>query len=350
MKTCMCIIAFGCCCLLAIAQTKYEVTANTFLNIRSYASASAPVLGTIDKGGEVEVYEITNGWAKIRYDEGYAYVSAQYLKKVESEEVSSFSNKSIFNFSSWKLGDGGAEWMVLVIASLSLVLFFIRLNRGEDDPLEGNLHVTNWIVFLTLSIVELIYLALMGNDAVWFCMPDTVGWVWTVIDFLLFGFIVFNQFICFFNTLRDVMYNSGGGFGINWGLYSWIGGVIATVVCAIFFPPVLFFVGLAFLTCQIIQIVLIFKGVVPYGGWGQAFLCFAIYTLGSLATVLMLAHFILLLIIVLVTLFALYIVSKFSSQSSQRRCRTCNHYSFGHCSRNNRYINNADTTYCDGYE
>ena len=61
MKTCMCIIAFWCCCLLAIAQTKYEVTANTFLNIRSYASASAPVLGTIDKGGEVEVYEITNG-------------------------------------------------------------------------------------------------------------------------------------------------------------------------------------------------------------------------------------------------------------------------------------------------
>ena len=40
--------------------------------------------------------------------------------------------------------------------------------------------------------------------------------------------------------LRDVMYNSGGGFGINWGLYSWVGGVIATVVCAIFFPPVLF--------------------------------------------------------------------------------------------------------------
>lgn len=52
MKTCMCIIAFWCCCLLAIAQTKYEVTANTFLNIRSYASASAPVLGTIDKGGK----------------------------------------------------------------------------------------------------------------------------------------------------------------------------------------------------------------------------------------------------------------------------------------------------------
>lgn len=216
MKTCMCIIAFWCCCLLAIAQTKYEVTANTFLNIRSYASASAPVLGTIDKGGEVEVYEITNGWAKIRYDEGYAYVSAQYLKKVESEEVSSFSDKSIFNFSSWKFRGGGVEWMIFVIAGLSLVLFFIRLNRGEENPLEGNLHTANWILFLTVSVVELVYLALMGNDAVWFCMPDTVGWVWTVIDFLLFGFIVFNQFICFFNTLRDVMYNSGGGFGINW--------------------------------------------------------------------------------------------------------------------------------------
>ncbi len=59
-----------CCCLFLTAQTKYEVTTNTFLNIRSSASVDAPVVGTIDRGGEVDVYTIENGWAKIAFDDG----------------------------------------------------------------------------------------------------------------------------------------------------------------------------------------------------------------------------------------------------------------------------------------
>ncbi|MEI3134916.1 MAG: SH3 domain-containing protein [Phocaeicola sp.] len=82
MRTLCLVIVILCCSVFATAQIKYEVTTSTFLNVRSYASTDAPVLGTINNGGEVYVYDIANGWAKISYDGGYAYISSDYITKV----------------------------------------------------------------------------------------------------------------------------------------------------------------------------------------------------------------------------------------------------------------------------
>lgn len=240
MKSCIWTIVFlWCCNLLAIAQTKYEVTANTFLNIRSHASTDAPIVGTIDKGGEVEVYEITDGWAKIRYNDDYAYVSAQYLKKTESNAPVSISTKKWFDFSSKPLGKGNVKWMVFVIAGLSLILFFMGKAREDDKPLEEGLYGLNIALFLIVSILEIVYVILMGGNAIWFCLPDKVGWIWTIINFILFGCVVANQISCLMETLSDIAaYNADSGWiDIRWGVFSLIGGVIGSIVCAIIFPP-----------------------------------------------------------------------------------------------------------------
>ena len=335
-------------CLLVTAQKKYEVTTNTFLNIRSYASTEAPVIGTIDNGGEVDVYEISNGWAKISYNDGFAYVSSQYLKESISNEVVSKKKNSNFKFdvSSLTFGNGGVEWMVFAIAGISVILLIIRKRRG-DDPLEGTEYSINWILFLTVSILELVYISLMGSDTIWFCIPDKVGWLWTIIDFIIFGFVVYNQIMCYFNTLVDVEYNSGGGFDKRWGLYSWAGGIITAILSGIFFPTALPFILIAFIICQLIQIVLIFKGTLSYGGVGNAFLCTAVYLLGSLASILILAHFVVLLIIVLVAYFILSIIGKTSS--SRGCCRSCSHYSGGYCNYHGMYISSPDSKTCDYY-
>lgn len=114
-----------CCCLFLTAQTKYEVTTNTFLNIRSSASVDAPVVGTIDRGGEVDVYTIENGWAKIAFDYGYAYVSSDYLKPVEPTSVSVEKSDAKwfdgFDFGNWKTR-WDARVLVYVIAGLSAFL------------------------------------------------------------------------------------------------------------------------------------------------------------------------------------------------------------------------------------
>lgn len=347
MKTGIWTIVLWCCCLLVTAQTKYEVTANTFLNIRSHADANAPVLGTIDKGGEVDVYEISGGWAKIGYDNDYAYVSAQYLKKVESSPATRLTDTKI-EFPSWNLGKGDAEWMVFPIVVLSFVLFLFRKSRG-DEPLEDNAYVINCLLFLTVTLLELVYLLLMGGNAVWFCIPDTVGWMWTIIDFVLFGLIVCNQIKCFLHTWEDVIYNSYGCVDNRWGIYSWIGGIIASIALGIFFPPGIALVGVAFVVCQIIQVILIFKGIVPKGGWGNAFLCLVVYLLGALSTVLILAHFLVLLMVVLVAGLLLYLFGQSSKHSSRKCCENCSHYSCGFCHHHGVYLSNASNKCCNHY-
>ena len=63
--------------------TKYVVTVSS-LNIRKKPNTSSEILGTFSSGDTVQVYSITDGWAKISYKDGIAYVSAKYIEKYKS--------------------------------------------------------------------------------------------------------------------------------------------------------------------------------------------------------------------------------------------------------------------------
>lgn len=60
--------------------TQYQCTAQV-LNVRSGPSKYSAVLGTIKHNDIVEVYEITNGFAKIKYKSNVGYASIEYLKR-----------------------------------------------------------------------------------------------------------------------------------------------------------------------------------------------------------------------------------------------------------------------------
>lgn len=61
--------------------TRYKCIANTFLNVRKEPNSSAKVLGTIQRNEIVEVYEITNGFARIKYRSQDAFISEKYIVK-----------------------------------------------------------------------------------------------------------------------------------------------------------------------------------------------------------------------------------------------------------------------------
>ena len=63
--------------------TKYVVTVSS-LNIRKKPNTSSEILGTFSNGDTINVYSITNGWAKISYNGKKAYVSSKYIKKYKS--------------------------------------------------------------------------------------------------------------------------------------------------------------------------------------------------------------------------------------------------------------------------
>ena len=66
--------------VLGIFTTKYIVTASV-LNVRRGPGTSYTIDGFLYKGDVVKVKEISDGWAKIKFDNKWKYVSAQYLKK-----------------------------------------------------------------------------------------------------------------------------------------------------------------------------------------------------------------------------------------------------------------------------
>lgn len=61
--------------------TKYYCTARPVLNVRSKPSANSTVIGTIKQHQVVDVYEVTNGFARIEYNSKIGYASIEYLKK-----------------------------------------------------------------------------------------------------------------------------------------------------------------------------------------------------------------------------------------------------------------------------
>ncbi len=71
-----------------VQSKKYEVTTNS-LNVRSATSANSSILGKLTKGTKIDVINISNNWAKIKYKNKYAYVNATYLKEIK---ISKYNN------------------------------------------------------------------------------------------------------------------------------------------------------------------------------------------------------------------------------------------------------------------
>lgn len=63
----------------------YAITYD-FVNVRSSASASATKRGTLSHGKVVSVSEVKNGWGKIEYEGGVAYISLEYADFVAPHE------------------------------------------------------------------------------------------------------------------------------------------------------------------------------------------------------------------------------------------------------------------------
>lgn len=65
---------------------RYSVTADGGLNVRSGKGTGYSRIGGLPDGAEIEVLEVSNGWATINYGGKTAFVSAQYIKEIPGTE------------------------------------------------------------------------------------------------------------------------------------------------------------------------------------------------------------------------------------------------------------------------
>ena len=280
------------------------------------------------------LYENANVWKSfnIQEDSGSTYE--------KDHPIESFLT-NIKNFVNGKIG---AKAFVLSILVLSIILFFMRIVKEKDEPRRGSAFVISNTLFLIVCILEILYYISFFNspeDPTWFCSPSDVGWWWTIFNFLLFGGIVYNQILYFFDVMSDAFANGNTECDLRLGLYSYVGGFIGALLCSFFYHNGISFVFLVVGTLQIIQSVLIFRSYDKNtrGAFWAAF----IYLLGSIGTVVTILTFLKVLIIVAVVVGILWAVlagsgSKSSSSSDSSSsdateetlpyayCRECIYY------------------------
>lgn len=66
-----------------VLATRWYADVNSSLTVRTAPDASAPKIGSLAKGEEMDVISIEGKFAKIKYGDGVAYVNASYIKPVE---------------------------------------------------------------------------------------------------------------------------------------------------------------------------------------------------------------------------------------------------------------------------
>lgn len=73
--------------VIALAQSNYKVISNAPLNIREKPSLKAGILGVFSSGSLIVVESNKNGWAKVKYSDGFGYVQAQYIEQIVNKST-----------------------------------------------------------------------------------------------------------------------------------------------------------------------------------------------------------------------------------------------------------------------
>jgi hypothetical protein len=325
------------CCIYATAQTEYEVITESPLTVRSQPGSDAPIVGTLENERILMVYDCSDGWAQILHNNEYAYVEAKYLKDMADYDNENQSASEGVN----------VRWMVVLIAVLSLILFVFRRMSSRGKAITDSMWRVNLIVFFITMISEITYIAISPNfdDVIWFCIPDEVGWLWTVIDFVIFLCLMCNQVQCIFSLINDIQYKNNCKFGIRFGLYTIIGGIVAVVLSFSFFRNLTLYIVIAAALCQIIQIAIMVRAILPNGGWRNAVLCISVYLLGVVATAALFAYLFILLLVVLVGYVVLRILPSLNNNSN--RCSNCANRSGNTCILSGAHIDDPERMVCD---
>ena len=249
---------------------------------------------------------------------------AQVEKKTEQAkdspvQVEKKKEKKPFweNIDMGKYATHNVPWLIFIIFGLSIVLWFIRTRvRYDDDTLSGAGYVINLVLFIITCVLEGVYLVMMGDETVWFCMPDEVGWIGAAIGFIGLGWLVYNQLLCFFDVMTDIRYHAGD-FDMRLGLYTWPVAIIAGLIASFadWNDAYIWIISILIL-CQVVQIGMIIFGVAPYGGGAYSVLAIFVYLIGVLTTLILLLQFIVLLIAVLIIGFFIMAFAKGSLSSS----------------------------------
>ena len=304
------------------AAEQYRVTAKS-LNVRQQPNASGRKVTSLPEGTIVTVTNTArNGWVGIEYPGGRGYVSQKYLEYIPQQEdmqlepagkdesssgvvIERFLKSVSTSFSHRQ------RWPVYAILVLTIIMLVLLNKKNESEAAAWSFIVT----FCLSCCLSIFYFWGYDGDVTWFCSPDEVGWILTVICFFVFGAVFFIHLISYLGA----MYTSDalGDRECQWMYCVYgLGACLVTLVIGIFWSPMLIVSGVLFCLLQIgWPIYMIYCNYKDEGSWVNLIFTYFLYLLGFVATVFMMVHFIKLLIMAIVIAVGLFIVAGILSAS-----------------------------------
>ena len=271
------------------AQDMYKISSTSTYNIRTSPSTKSEILGNTTGISSLEVYEIKDGWAKIKYGADTAYVKSDCLSKqstLESNNKQKTKDEEIED----------SKWMIFVSFCLSILLAVFVVKRLRDETLRGSTYWINLLAFNLLCAIEWLHMATADNSLMWFLNAGEVGGMF-FLNIIYFGFLVIVQSLSFYFTMIDIKYYYGAKFNLYFGLWS-IPGVIVFAILAgsLWGENAVWTTILLFFLCQILQVILVFKGVFVAGGLIPALIGSFTYILGFITTLIVASIFFIILL------------------------------------------------------
>lgn len=297
----------------------YRVNVTSTLNLRAEPSAEGEILCKIQNGEIVDGPDaLETEWVNVNYNGQNGYLMAKYLSPATGEEsrpMLSQERRPWYYLLDWE-GEG-YRWMAYVILAMSLIMWFelkfIRRLTLDFTTSDGNPQSFRWVnlgLLLAFAAVSIIYVYLMGNNAMWFIF-DVRPWYFVVLNFIIFVYVFINLVTFFVRTVDDMV--APVRVSLKFGIIMWMLGVIVYVVChliasetrnSIDMQTLFIVVGV----CQAVQAIILFVKACEAGYILQGLLAIVAYAVGSVAIVVLLAPMMLMVLVMaiagLVFLFA----------------------------------------------
>jgi len=225
---------------IALNAQEYKVEVKNTLNIRSEPNNNAAIIGKVKNNQVVYVFDIQNGWARIKYNNKDAYVSSQYLKLHKKSDTSSNSSNERYE------RDRTFSTPSYVIYLIIILLFCTKMAAKRT------FNSTNALILLTiLCSLELIYyfgFSYLFNEfdhqgPLWFGHPRSVGFFLGIVTSFLFYLFIYFQAALFleyieerFNgdeSLSTAVYVTGGAaflLGLEFVPFAPVAGIIVGLI------------------------------------------------------------------------------------------------------------------------
>ena len=130
------------------------------------------------------------------------------------------------------------------------------------------------------GVMELIFF--FGyNGLPWFCFPDEVGWLWTVVNFFCMVLSLLNQLLLNLQVIREICYESG--YNLSVGVYSYVVAVILAIIFYLVDVDMGEYLICGFLVAQGVQVVMNYFIIRTF--WRAPLLSLFYFFLGSVSLV-----------------------------------------------------------------